>query len=113
MRHQHIAASLLLPLALSAPAHADESFVCANGRKLSINGSDRAQMVTDPCVQDWYSKTKSAADQKRGKPDLAAPDRSGEGARPHSDLSDARRRLVPDQPSRQPAALNPDLSRPD
>jgi hypothetical protein len=47
-----------LAVALGAgPAGASETFVCADGRFLHVDSSNRAARYQDPCVQAWFART--------------------------------------------------------
>ena len=54
-----IAAALLAPLGFSA-GMAAETFICADGRTLVVDQSNRAQMANDPCVKAWHEKARGS-----------------------------------------------------
>lgn len=38
-------------------AAASEMFVCADGRTLKVDASNRDRLANDPCVKDWFAKS--------------------------------------------------------
>ncbi len=44
---------------LATGATAADTFLCADGRTLRVDDSNRARLADDPCIKDWF--TKSAA----------------------------------------------------
>lgn len=38
-------------------AAASEMFVCADGRTLKVDSSNRAKLADDPCVKDWFARS--------------------------------------------------------
>jgi hypothetical protein len=39
---------------LSGTAHADETFICNDGKTLTVTGENRAALATHPCVTGHY-----------------------------------------------------------
>lgn len=40
----------------SSGASASETYVCADGRTLKVDQSNRAALANDPCIKGWFDK---------------------------------------------------------
>ena len=58
-------------VAVWAPAHASETYTCADGTTLHVTSQNRAEMNDHPCIKDWFeqSRQKAKAAREANPPD--------------------------------------------
>ncbi len=58
--------------ALISPAHADEFYLCEDGRTIQLNASNREKYRNEPCVAEWFKSQKAKDEVEKAKA-AAAP----------------------------------------
>ncbi len=61
----------------SSGALASETFVCADGRTLRVDHTNRDKLADDPCIKAWFEQS-----APKGKPKPATPEAAAEPANP-------------------------------
>jgi hypothetical protein len=56
----------------SGGASASETYVCADGRTLKIDHTNRAKLADDPCIKAWFAQTAPKPKPKPATPEAAA-----------------------------------------
>lgn len=56
----------------SSGASASETYVCADGRTLRVDHTNRAKLADDPCITAWFAQTAPKPKPKPATPEAAA-----------------------------------------
>lgn len=56
----------------SSGASASETYVCADGRTLKVDHTNREKLADDPCIKAWFQPSGPVAKPKAGPPEAVA-----------------------------------------